>query len=374
MTMDTEEMLQLKVRLLTEGARLPEGEWKGPSGGAGPVGSRYFLLPNGRTCGIPIRTGKQADLFGSASLEPTGDPSVWLYDDSIQLIVVPKPKFYDLRTKEGLAYSSIALLHGDRTLATTVYQSCRYWSDGSQCKFCTIPFSYLSGDTVLEKAPEDIVEVVIAAQKEGLIDDVLLTTGTPAAPDMGCKRLIETITAIHGASDIPIAVQFEPPVRHAMIREVAKAGAVAVGIHIESADDSVRQEMCPGKHQFGSLDFYKKSWRYALKYFKRGHVSTFVLHGLGEDVQDTLNFVDELSKLGVMSVVAPVRPSRGSQLADYVPPYVGDLAGSIDFYKNIGRILYTHGLNPKETAAGCHKCGGCTPIQEAYDWAAAQKL
>ena len=372
--MDTEELLQLKVRLLTEGARLPEGEWQGRKGGAGPVGGRYFLLPNGRTCGIPIRTGRQADLFGSASLEPTDDPRVWLYDDSIQLTVVPRPKFYDLRTKDGIAYSSIALLHGDRTLATTVYQSCRYWSDGSQCKFCTIPFSYFSGDTVLEKTPEHIVEVVAAAQREELIDDVLLTTGTPDTTDMGCKRLIGIITAIRRASEIPIAVQFEPPARHNMIREVAKAGAVAVGIHIESADDSVRQEMCPGKHQFASLDSYRKSWQYALKYFERGHVSTFVLHGLGEDVQETLDLVEELSRLGVMSVVAPVRPSRGSQLADYIPPYVGDLAGSVALYKDIGRILFTHGLNPKETAAGCHKCGGCTPIQEAYDWAATQKL
>jgi radical SAM protein (TIGR04043 family) len=227
---------------------------------------------------------------------------------------------------------------------------------------------------VLKKAPEHITEVVTVAEKEELIDDVLLTTGTPDTPDMGCKRLIEITTAIRRASEIPIAVQFEPPLRRDMIRQVANAGADAVGIHIESADDSVRQEMCPGKHQTASLDSYRKSWRYALKYFRRGHVSTFVLHGLGEDVQETLDLVEELSQLGVMSVVAPVRPSRGSQLADYIPPYVGDLPGSVAFYKDIGRILYTHGLNPEETAAGCHKCGGCTPIQEAYDWAATQKL
>lgn len=372
--MDSEELLRLKVRLLTEGAILPEGEWKGRKGGAGPVGSRYFLLPNGRTCGIPIRSGKYADLFGSASLEPTDVPDVWLYDGSIKLSEVPRPSFYNLRTAEGIAYNSIALLHGNRTLATTVYQSCRYWSDGLQCKFCTIPLSYLSGDTVLEKNPQHIVEVVMAAQKEGLIDDVLLTTGTPNSSDMGCVKLIETITAIRSVSKIPIAVQFEPPADHDFIRRIASAGANAVGLHLESADESVRQGMCPGKHQYGSLDFYKQGWQYALKYFERGHVSTFILHGLGEDLQMTLNLIEELSQAGVMSVVAPVRPSQGSLLADYIPPYIGDLTGSIAFYKSVGRILHSHGLNPKATIAGCHKCGGCTPLQEAYDWAAAQKL
>ena len=372
--MNAEEVLQLKVRLLTEGARIPEGEWKGRRGGAGPIGGRYFLLPNGRTCGVPIRTGKQADLFGSASLERTDNPKVWLYDGSIELSELPRPEFHELKTADGKSYSSIALLHGERTLATTIYQACRYWTQGTQCKFCTIPLSHRVGDTVLEKNPEDVAEVVLKAQKDGYIDDVLLTTGTPDSPDMGVEKLIGTINAIRKVSDIPIAVQFEPPVDIDVIKQVAEAGANAVGIHIESADDSIREEMCPGKFEYGSLDLYKRSWQFALKYFDKGHVSTFILHGLGEDVQKTLHLVEELSDIGVMPIVAPVRPSQGSQLADYVPPYIGNLSASVAFYKSIGTILFKHGLNPKKTTAGCHKCGGCTPIQEAYDWAAAQEL
>ena len=53
--LSSEEMLRLKVRLLTEGATLPKGHVTGRKGGAGPTGARYFILPNGRSCGIPIR-------------------------------------------------------------------------------------------------------------------------------------------------------------------------------------------------------------------------------------------------------------------------------------------------------------------------------
>jgi radical SAM protein (TIGR04043 family) len=372
--MDSEDVLSLKVRLLTEGARLPESENTGRRGGAGPVGARYFKLPNGRVCGIPIRSGKRADLFGSASLESTDDPTIWLYDGSIELSVVPRPRFYDMKTREGIPYSSIALLHGDRTLATTIYQACRYWSHGLQCKFCTIPISYRVGDTVLEKAPGHVAEVVLAAQNEGLIEDVLLTTGTPESPDMGAAKLIETIEAIRQVSTIPIGVQFEPPADTDLIRKVADAGGNAVGIHIESADDNIRQEICPGKHQYGSIDLYKRAWKYALQFFEWGHVSTFILHGLGESLETTVDLIEEISKIGIMPVVTPIRPSPSSQLGDYIPPYVGKLDESIMFYKRVGSILYRNRLNPKKTAAGCHKCGGCTPIQEAYDWAAAQKL
>ena len=222
---------------------------------------------------------------------------------------------------------------------------------------------------MLEKVPEHIAEVVVAAEKEGVVDDILLTTGTPESEDMGIEGLIRVIEAIRKVSEIPIGVQFEPPVDRDTIRDVANAGATAVGMHIESADEEIREEMCPGKHQYGTLDLYQRSWQYALDYFERGNVSTFILHGLGEDTTRTLNLVGELSEVGVMPIVAPVRPSQGSQLADFTPSYIGHLDESVEFYKEVGKILFQHGLNPKNTLAGCHRCGGCTPIQEAYDWA-----
>jgi len=368
--MDAEEILRLKVRLLTEGAKLPDDQWTGRKGGAGPVGSRYFILPNGKPCGVPIRQGDVAKQYNSATIEPTDNPSTWIYDGEVELQLVPSPKFYDLVTKDNIPYSKLALLHGTRTLATTVYQACRYWTHGTQCKFCTIPTSHLSGDTVLEKTPEQLVEVLQAAEREGVVEDVLLTTGTPESPDVGLRPLIRIIEAIREVSKIPIGIQFEPPVDNDMIRVVAKAGANAVGMHIESADESVREEMCPGKFQYGPLDLYRRSWKHALDFFERGNVSTFLLYGLGEDLGRTLSLVEELATVGVLPVVTPVRPSRGSQLADYIPTYVGNLDSSIDFYKRIGTILHKNGLNPENTIAGCHKCGGCTPNQEAYDWAA----
>ncbi len=370
--MDAEDHLRLKIRLLTEGATLPESEASGRKGGAGPVGARYFILPNGRPCGVPIRRGEMAARFGSAPLRSTGDPSVWLYDGNIQLRTIPRPSFYDRTTEDGVPYGQVALLHGDTTLATTVYQACRYWDGGEQCKFCTIPTSYLSGDTPLEKQPDQIAEVVSVAESEGIITDVLLTTGTPHdSTEMGAERLIPIVKRIRESSDIPIGVQIEPPKDQRVIEKIAEAGANAIGLHIESADESVREEICPGKYDYGPLDLYRQSWESALKFFGRGNVSTFILQGLGERTETTLSLAEELAEMGVLPIVAPIRPATGSQLADYVPPYAGSLEQSVELYKEIGKILHRWNINPSETAAGCHLCGGCTPIQEAYDWAAS---
>ncbi|MHA2302324.1 MAG: radical SAM protein [Candidatus Thorarchaeota archaeon] len=370
--MDAEDILRLKVRLLTEGATLPESENSGRKGGAGPVGGRYFVLPNGRHCGIPIRRGEIAKRFGSALLEPTEDPAKWIYDGQIEINAVARPKFLNGVTADGIPYQQIALLHCHSTLATTAYQGCKYWECGTQCKFCTIPTSHLRGDTVLDKSPEQMAEVVQAAEQDGIITDILLTTGTTDTPDMGGERLVAIIKGIRKVSDLPIGVQIEPPMKREIIKEISRAGANAIGMHIESADDAIRKEMCPGKYEYGSLDLYRKSWLYALDYFERGNVSTFILYGLGENVNKTISLVQELAEAGVVPIVAPFRPAPGSMLSDFTPTYVGKLEESLKLYQEVGNALHQWNIDPSETLAGCHRCGGCSPIQEAYDWAASR--
>ncbi|MBD3406378.1 MAG: radical SAM protein [Candidatus Lokiarchaeota archaeon] len=367
--MNTEEILRLKVRLLTEGASISDSEFQGRKGGAGPVGGRYFLLPNGRPVGIPIRSGEMAEKFKSAQLEPTEDPMIWLYDRSIELELVPKPSFYDLKTDDGIPYNKIALLHGRETLATTLYQNCRYWLTGQQCKFCTIPHSYQSKDALLEKTPEQFVEVLQAALNEGVVKDILMTTGTPDADDVGIERILSVVRAIREISDIPVGVQFEPPIDAEKIHEVYKVGVNAVGIHIESIDPDIRAKYCPGKTEYGSYELYMKSWKLALDLFGKGNVSTFILYGLGEDLSLTLSKLNEIASTGVLPVITPIRPAPNSQLGNFIPSYLKKPKLYFEFVKDVGRILFREKINPKETTAGCHRCGGCTPIQEAYDFA-----
>lgn len=372
--MDPHEILQLKVRLLTQGATLPEGEDAGRKGGAGPVGGRYFLLPNGRPCGIPIRSHQESLTYHSASLRRTNKELIWLYDEQIELQAVPVPEFYSKQSTEGTPLRQIALLHGLECLATTVYQSCRYWTSGIQCKFCTIPNSYLRKDTILEKTPRQIAEVVKAAEVEGIIHDLLLTTGTPSETSVGIDRFTAIAEAVREVSSIPIAVQFEPPVDMAEMSALKDAGVTSVGLHIESFDDKIRRDVCPGKYSYASYDKYLETWKRAIELFGKGNVTTFVLYGMGEDEEITLSRSTDVAKMGVLPIITPIRPSQGSQMANFVPSYVGNLDRAVSFFEKLGMILFSSGLNPQETLAGCSRCGACTPIQEAYDSAAAKSI
>ena len=72
-----------------------------------------------------------------------------------------RPRFYDLTTADGIPYWKIALLHLD-SFASTVVQTCSYWGNADQCKFCGIGLSLAAGRTTVKKSPEQLAEVAVS--------------------------------------------------------------------------------------------------------------------------------------------------------------------------------------------------------------------
>ena len=84
-----------------------------------------------------------------------------------------------------MPYWQIALMHLD-SLASTVLQTCTYWGNDDQCRFCGIGLSLEAGRTIAKKTPEQLAEVAVAARDlDGAVDATLTTGSTPrptAAP------------------------------------------------------------------------------------------------------------------------------------------------------------------------------------------------
>jgi len=79
-----------------------------------------------------------------------------------------------------------------------------------------------------------------------------------------------------------VEVQFEPPFKLDVINEVADMGMDSVGIHVESFDPAVLAHVAPAKARTG-IERYFESWERAVSLFGVGQVSTFVILGMGED-------------------------------------------------------------------------------------------
>jgi radical SAM protein (TIGR04043 family) len=278
--------------------------------------------------------------------------------------VVRRPRFYDLSTADGVPYEQIARLHGRDVLATTVVQTCIRYAEEQRCRFCTIEESLRAGATVAAKTPAQLAEVAEAAVRLDGVRQMVMTTGTTAGPDRGARNLVRSVRAVLDAvPGLPIQVQIEPPGDLTVIRDLHDAGAVSIGIHVESLDDDVRRRWMPGKGAVPIAE-YEAAWDFAVSVFGRNQVSTYLLIGLGEDADELVAGAARLIARGVYPFVVPFRPMAGTLARrdgapGPAPSLVRDVSG------RVAELLRGAGMLGGDQKAGCAACGACGVLQAA---------
>jgi len=345
----------LKVDLQSSGIRVLKGD-KGRIGGAGPAGAKIFVFDD-TVANVPT-TSKFVE-NSPYSLELEGDSGILKrYDEVVTAIESPIPKFYGLKTKAGIAYNQIALLHGKDCLATTPIQRCIYWKTPDRCKFCGIGISREKGTTAAVKKPEEIAEVADAAKRLDNMTHVTLTMGTMSGADKGIRVLSKSASAIKDLTGLPIHVQFEPPDEIRFIEDLYLNGVDTVGVHIESFDEKVLRGISPAKARIGSARFVEV-WKKSVEIFGENQVSSFIIVGLGEDDRSVIEGSRTLAELGVYPFVLSLRPIPGSDLENEVP---AGFERMNRIYEEVALIIKNAGLSWKRSKAGCLKCRACSAL------------
>ncbi|VUT24012.1 MAG: biotin synthase [Candidatus Methanolliviera sp. GoM_asphalt] len=342
----------LKVGLQSNGIRVLAGN-KGRKGGAGPAGSNMFIF------GDTVVSAPTFAKFVSKSpynIELDGNIGILRKEDEeITEVRVPRPRFYDLKTKDGIPYKKIALLHGEDCLATTVVQRCIYWNTPERCKFCGIELS--KEVTVEVKKPEELLEVAEAAKRLDGVTHATLTTGTVRGRDRGIWMLSRCASAIKSAR-ISVHVQFEPPKDLACIDDLYENGVDTVGIHIESFDKEVLGYIAPAKAKIG-IERYVEAWKRSVDIFGENQVSSFIIAGLGESDESIIDGSKILVDLGVYPFVLPLSPIPGTYLEDEVPPSFKRMK---NIYESVSDIIKDANLSWKKSKAGCVRCRACSAL------------
>lgn len=339
----------LKTQLLCSGVKFPDDMRTGRKGGAGPAGGRYVMVKN-TVVNVPVYG---AALQSPFSVRRVGGSCVLENGNSYEISIVEDPQFYQMKTKEGIPYKKIALLHGVDCLATTVCQKCIRWRR-NPCLFCGIELSLKYGATIERKTPLQLLEVAQAARKEG-VSHVTLTTGTVTETDKGAFMLAESASALR-KTGLPIHVQLEP-VEREYLELLKDSGADTIGIHGETADKDVFERVCPGK----DFSLFESAWREAVDIFGENQVSSYVLVGLGEDHAQMVSGIERMVQIGVIPYIVPFRPISGTLLEDHpFPP-----SDTVKTYSLIAaESMKEHGVNPFKNKAGCVRCGACSPVKD----------
>jgi radical SAM protein (TIGR04043 family) len=346
--------LELRADLAVRGVQVDAPVQR--SKGAGPSDDGHLVV-NGTNATLPI----VAD-----SPYQVRDGSVFRNGLNLGLSVEPvrRPKFYDLRTADGVPYQQIALLHGKDVLATTVVQTCIRYDESTRCRFCSIEESLRAGSTVAAKTPAQLAEVAEAAVRLDGVTQMVMTTGTTTGPDRGARNLVRSVRAVlQAVPGLPIQVQIEPPGDLAVLTDLYEAGATSIGIHIESLDDAVRRRWMPGKSTVTVAE-YEAAWDEAVRVFGRNRVSTYLLIGMGEDPDELVAGAARLIDRGVYPFVVPLRPMLGTLArADGVMP--PDPQVVRDVTARVAELLAAAEMRGADQGAGCAACGACSLLSAA---------
>lgn len=328
--------------------------------GAGPSDDGHWRVRDGGSVTLPMATDSPFALDDGGRLTREGA----LVEDP-ELEPIERPRFYDLRTADGIPYHQLARLHGSDVLATTVVQTCvRYAAESTRCRFCTIEESLDAGATTRVKLPEQLAEVAEAAWRLDAVAQMVMTTGTSNGADRGAKHLARCVSAVAAAvPSLPIQVQVEPPLDLSWIDHLHLAGAGAIGIHVEAMDPAVRARWTPGKATV-PLERYEHAWRHAVDVFGRNRVSTYLLVGLGEDPDELIAGAKRLIAMGVYPFVVPYRPlARSLSSRDGVPaPKPRELRYVT---AAVAGALVQAGMRGVDQLAGCAACGACSALAHA---------
>jgi radical SAM protein (TIGR04043 family) len=346
----------IQVEMQSLGVRVPEN-FTGRRGGAGPAEGQVIIF-NERSLSVP--TQSRYVTSSPYEIKSNGSASFLLKDDVKigKVFIPPSPRYYGLKTHNGISFEKIALIHGRDCLATTVYQDCLYWNSDACCSFCGIGFSLKNNKTVLEKAPEEIAIVAVQAKNLDKISHVTLTTGMRICEKKTIAHLSRCVKAIKQQSDLPVHVQICPPSDMNTIDRLKDAGADTIGIHIETFDKNILRRFAPSKAKH-NIKFFIKAWRHAVSVFGRNQVSSFIISGLGENIASIIEGAELLCDIGVFPYLLPFRPIPGTHLEASRPPSPETM---INLYEEVSVLLKKHELSSAASKAGCVRCGACSSI------------
>jgi radical SAM protein (TIGR04043 family) len=346
------DVAALIMELQSVGLRIETPLETARQGGAGPTDSGMLWIE-----GVPVTVPPSASSPYALRAEDSGQG---IYRDGSKVASVAgtsRPRFYDLTTADGVPYHQIALLHLD-SLASTVVQACNYWGNSDQCGFCGIGLSLAAGRTIARKTPEMLAEVAVAARDLDGAVDATLTTGSSVAPDRGALYVARCGQAVKEAAGLPVEVQFEPPRDLVVLEQVRDMGVDALGIHVESFDPQVLARVAPGKFRTG-IETYFRTWERAVELFGEGRVSTYVILGMGEDPELTVEGCRRAVDIGVYPFVVPLRPVAGSLMQDVPAP---SRTYTEPIYRKVAGFLAARGLDAGTAVAGCARCQACSSL------------
>ncbi len=227
---------------------------------------------------------------------------------------------------------------------------CCFAQDKEQkCKFCSIE----DKDYDIIPAPQ-IVDGIKKLFEKTYEYSLNIGGGTYKNPDYMIDYLSNIIKDIREFSDTAISCEIAPPKDLKKIEQLKHAGCNSLIINLEVANDNLRAEVCPAKHNI-SYEHYYKTYKHGVEIFGKGKVSCVLVVGIQPD-EDIINECKKLVSIGVIPTLIPFKAMDNCYYNNRENCNPKNL---VHCAKELAKILAKNKLSPCNQL-GCTKCGGCS--------------
>jgi len=247
--------------------------------------------------------------------------------------------------KEGhiIAYGQLELplCHCPEQAYITVSERCTF-----DCKFCPVPRLHGRVKTI-----EEITSLVEAAQNQGNVRAISLTSGVAESPEKEAEYLVRIVRHLASRFDVPIGVSIYPTKTSS--QDLRAAGASEIKYNVETMDKEIFQRVCPGL----SLDAILVSLEEAVGIYGKNHVSSNFILGLGETDACVEEGVETLASMGVIPNLRPISPHplrKGEIVVERPSAYRLLILARIN-----KAAIERHGLDVRAVKTMCLPCTGC---------------
>ncbi len=235
----------------------------------------------------------------------------------VPVLLPSAPRWYKQKTSNGILMSRIGVLQGT-ILGIYIGKPCAFWnmSPSMACKFCTTGLD-VGVNEENEKSVQDVVETVLAAQKEAGSTFVHLCTGYQEGRDLA--QFLPFVEAIKSRVGAVPGVECIPPEDPDSYRPLLEMGVNHFGLCYEFHDPDYFARYLPGKAKYVGQERFFRALEYLCRKVSRGSVLAEVIAGI-EPVENTLRAIDYITDLGAFPAVCIFRPLVGSVLENHAPP------------------------------------------------------
>lgn len=269
------------------------------------------------------------------------------------------PKWTDAKLSNGMPIQYALPGAGPDLINILFSISCYNFNSGQGCKYCnlfanpvsrklsTLPMGFLAE---LAKYQAEAVKILTDHGWKGAI----AISGGALPPDRRgeyLERLELVLDALHKTVEkkklrkCMLTYNYYAPEDFKDMLKWKEMGINASSIDLEVFDPKVFADICPGKHAYKPLEYWKEAQIYARKVFGSPASLGMIVLGL-EPLESFLAGVDERFSKGILSVPLVFRPLPGSALENHPPPTADYIVKACEGFAD---SFYKHG--PKIIAA-----------------------